>query len=352
MAYVSLNCTNIANNCIYCITESRHLIDFEYIMVLFLAVISVTGVVLNSIANFIFLFSKNMNTKFLNLLKYYSLNCLLFNLNSLICEILYFTQRNIYTTNDGKFFQSYHWIFYITHPYLLISTVLYTFDGVLDIFIVYERIVLMRPKTKFLKHISARVISFSVFIFCCIVNIPINIGREVQINTIVVSNMSFEVFKYDMKNYYYQTIYMISVYFGNALRDLLPLIIGIVLNIYLIIVTIRFHKNRITISASLTNPNETIVFKKTNVNNTKLAFLLAMISFFFDAYSFGALIIYLTLPTKLYWITTVALLILYEVKHSANIFILLKLNMKFRRNFIFLMPKFISKCLENKTATT
>ena len=118
-------------------------------------IITVIGVVLNTIASFIFIFSKNMNTKFLCLLKHYTLNSLMINLNSIIVSVLYFTQENIYISNNGKFYQSYHWIFYLTYFHLSIYFVLYTFDGILDIFIVYERILLMKPKLKFLKHLSA-----------------------------------------------------------------------------------------------------------------------------------------------------------------------------------------------------
>ena len=44
--------------------------------------------------------------------------------------------------------------------------------------------------------------------------------------------------------------------------------------------------------------------------------------------------------------------LLYEIRHALSIVILLKLNKKFRRNFVFLMPKFMTKYFEKKTIST
>ena len=281
MVHFYLNCTKTTETTFECETGWWKFIDFVYIFPLTRMIISIIGIVLNSIASFIFIFSKNMNTKFLNLLKHYTINSLMINLNSLILSILFFTQQNIYISNNGRFYQSYHWVFYFTYFYTSIFIVLYTFDGILDIFMVYERILLMKPKFKFLKHISAHVISFSVFLFCCIINIPINIGKGVQKNTIEVNNVSLGMFKIYLKKFNYQTLFSISVLSTNAIRDILPLIIGIVLNVYLVIVTIRFHKNRTSITT-----DKAIIFKKTNINNTKLAFILGMISAYFHINNF------------------------------------------------------------------
>ena len=210
----------------------------------------------------------------------------------------------------------------------------------------------MKPKFKFLKHKSASMISFSVFLFCCVINIPINIGKGVQKNTIEVNNVSLEVFKIYLRKFNYQALFSISVLSTDAIRDLLPLIIGIVLNIYLVIVTIRFHKNRTSTSTSISNSSEANIFKKTNVNNTKLAFILGMISAYFHIFNFSLMFFSLEIPLEVLLIAAQINTLLFEIRHSFSIFILLKLNKKFRDNFIFLMPKFISKCLENKTTTT
>ena len=217
---------------------------------------------------------------------------------------------------------------------------------------VYERIVLMKPKLKFLKHLSARVISSSVFIFCCFINIPTNINGDIKKITIDLNDKSLEVFEPDLKKFNYQTLYMISVLSTSAIREFVPLIIGIVLNLYLVIVTIRFHKNRTSIISSISNSNEAIIFKKTNINNTKLAFILGIISVYFYVINFSLLFLSFVIPLEVLLIPYQINTLLFGIRHSLSIFILLKLNKKFRHNFIFLMPKFISKCLENKTTTT
>ena len=204
----------------------------------------------------------------------------------------------------------------------------------------------MKPKFKFLKHKSASMISFSVFLFCCVINIPINIGKGVQKNTIEVNNVSLEVFKIYLRKFNYQALFSISVLSTDAIRDLLPLIIGIVLNIYLVIVTIRYHKNRTSVTT-----DETIIFKKTNIKNTKLAFILGMISAFFHINNFCWLILFFILPLEVLLIAGEINALLFDIRHSFSILFLLKFNAKFRNNFIPLMPKFISKSLENKAET-
>ena len=174
-------------------------------------------------------------------------------------------------------------------------------------------------------------------------------GKEVQKNTIDVNNVSLEVFEMYFRQFNY--IFTISVLSTNAIRDLLPLIIGIVLNVYLVIVTIHFHKNRTSISTSISNSSEANIFKKTNVNNTKLAFILGMISAYFHIFNFSLMFFSLEIPLEVLLIAAQINTLLFEIRHSLSIFILLKLNKKFRSNFIFLMPKFLSKCFENKTAT-
>ena len=72
MVHFYLNCTKATEINFECGTESWKFIDFVYIFPLTRMIISIIGVVLNSIASFIFIFSKNMNTKFLCLLKHYN----------------------------------------------------------------------------------------------------------------------------------------------------------------------------------------------------------------------------------------------------------------------------------------
>ena len=83
--------------------------------------------------------------------------------------------------------------------------------------------------------------------FCFVVNIPRNIGWEVQANEIIVTNpnVTVEMFEYGIREFRHQTVFMISIFFANTIPDLLPILICTVLNIYLIILTIRFIKERI-----------------------------------------------------------------------------------------------------------
>ena len=49
----------------------------------------------------------------------------------------------------------------------------------MDIYIVYSRIQVLYPKWKFLVKTSINKIALVMIIFCVLVNVPINLGRQV-----------------------------------------------------------------------------------------------------------------------------------------------------------------------------
>ncbi len=91
------------------------------------------GVICNAICIYIFTFSNNMNTKFLQLLNFYSFNSFLYNLNDLFLIII--SIRNfdsIYQTTDAiKIYSTrYKFLFYVGHIYFTIRSVVFTFGGI------------------------------------------------------------------------------------------------------------------------------------------------------------------------------------------------------------------------------
>lgn len=146
-------------------------------------VFSVIGIILNTL-NIIILSSKNFKEKFNKYLNIYSLNSLILNLNDLIFYSLYFVPND-----DFKYLYSF--AFFYSHIYLVIWSISYSFAGVLDIFIIYERIQQFNPSIKFLLKKKACVISSWVLAYCIVINIPLNLSRKVTLGTfIMVSNLS------------------------------------------------------------------------------------------------------------------------------------------------------------------
>ena len=123
-------------------------------------VISLIGLINNAFCVYIFYIAKNMNAKFLKMLKYFTINSLFVNLFDLILTIIYFIVNDFFYTliylNGEKTQQvyptfegiSYFKLYYIV-SYQSVWTIFWFFGASFDIFIVYERIQLYLPKLKF-----------------------------------------------------------------------------------------------------------------------------------------------------------------------------------------------------------
>jgi len=78
--------------------------------------------------------------------------------------LLYFNCTNILSYLEEKFYQ--------------ILIIIFNYEGLMDIFILYDRIHILYPKLKFLAKVSVYKISVVIFLFAFIINIPINLSRQ------------------------------------------------------------------------------------------------------------------------------------------------------------------------------
>ena len=336
MVYIRLNCTEITNDFLRCIKEYEYLYDFENIMLVITLITSIFGMAFNSVSTYIFFTSKNLNFRFLQLVKYFNLNSLLTNVNIFILTIVYLTTyQTHYRSNFGNFFDDIHWGYYFTHAYLFFYVTFFSVSGVLDIFIVFDRIQIMNPNIKFLKSLSARIIFFSVLIYCCILNMSVNLSRKVSVTTIEFENKTVQVYEYKLRKFSSQGIIMLLIYFSNFIRDLVPFFLEIITNAYLVSLTYTFIKKKSSLNS---NPKQ-IAFNLTQINNAKMAFVISLLSSTIHVMNFSLLIILITLPSEAYWIGGNVSLGIMNTRHAFSIFIYLKLNKKFRQNFFRLMPK-------------
>ena len=81
MKSITLNCTDVSSADINCEYVSSTYISFEKLGIIISLIFSIFGLISNSICVYIFYLSKNMEAKFLQMLKYFTLNSLFANLN-------------------------------------------------------------------------------------------------------------------------------------------------------------------------------------------------------------------------------------------------------------------------------
>lgn len=171
--FQTINCTNSS-----CSTISETYINSTSILVGILLIISFIGIVFNSISVYIFFISKSMKTRFFQYLKIFSIHSLLTNLNDFLFYILFIAlNQTIYMSGDALLYTSETFIRYHTYFYLLAWSYIYTFGGIISIFIVYERLQMYNPGLKFMSKLSPLVISIIVIMVSILINLPVNISR-------------------------------------------------------------------------------------------------------------------------------------------------------------------------------
>lgn len=301
-------------------------------------VLSLIGIVTNSISILIFVSFSNTKKKFFSFLKYYTINSLICNINDSVLIILLINLKNDLLM-DMDTYQIYHKkyisILYIIRVYEVIRSIVYSFGCCLDIFIIYERIQLYAPNYTFLIKKSARRITLFIIIYCIFLNIPANFSHEIVSIEISLESDNIQIYSYAVSEYMANKVFGIVLLVTYFVRDALTFIIMIVLIIVLIYSIKKYYIQRL--SLNVVNRNTNIIFKKSALNNCKIAVIMCFLIGSLHAFSVYNLIKrhYFSASTK-----DVALYSLFfALKNSVNIFIFIKFNKIFRRNFQMMLPK-------------
>ena len=98
---------------------------------------------------------------------------------------------------------------------------LYTYAGIMDIIIVYERILLYKPTIKFMRKTKAAKNSFYIFVFSIIINIPIILSRKIKKYEFQFEDRKLNVYEHQAR--YFFSYHFIIVFLANCVRDIIPL---------------------------------------------------------------------------------------------------------------------------------
>lgn len=334
----------------WCVILDKEYFTFEHITLLILIGTSLFGIICNSISAFIFVFSNNSTTKFLKFLKFYSINSMISSLNVFAYSLVYFFLNRVVLKYNGQIFFKNEDTVIIHIIFYNIFVLLYTFNGVLDIFLVYERIQIYLPNLKFLRSKSAGTISFAVLLYSLVINIPVNLSRTVHQQRITIeSNEPITVYYYGLRTFNYNKIFLLSILICNFTRDILSFIIEMILNVVLIVTITRFYKSRMTINV---NTPSTFAFRRTDINNSKIALFMNFLSAFFHVTTFSLVILIEYVSFDVYNYVSKIFIIIFSFRQSLNFFLFLKLNKKFRRNFYVLIPNFLMNLRHKRSVNT
>lgn len=321
-------------------------------------VITLTGSLLNALSLFIFIFSNNMDTKFLRLLKCYIVNSLVVTVNHFVLFTLLafitsspLTNRNIYyngkmMSNSLQFTQYYSYIF------LPVWTISYSYGSLLDITIVYERILMYLPKLKFMRNVQIYVYLLVFLLLSCVINLPANFSRDIYSLAMNLTNspLNDTIVVYTIKKriFHYNDLFTVCLYASTFMRDILTLVIEIAVTVILLITMYRFYnKKRETVARTSTEAissineqsSDAIIFRRTDMRNSQITLYICFISFVSHVGSFLALIVLYFNHSDLYTYIVGFFGFFFLIRHSVNFVLFLKLNKKFKRNFVILLPK-------------
>lgn len=332
-----LNCTS-NNEC----THDGPPVSFEFSFWFYLIIccLSLCGITLNSISVFIFSYSSDMKNKFFQLLKVFSISCLVVSFNELFISGFYislYRTKIRYNLNGRMLDTSSIGVFIFTYIYIGIRQIFSLYGGVLDLVIINERIQLYNPKWKFLAKKTAFQLAFYVLIFCVAINIPSIISKDIySFNLELVEfNKTITMFDYEPRKFNNQIVFDWILATFIFIRDIIALALDITFTILLISALVNYKKQKMAVVRS-TGTNK-VIYKKEDIDAVRTALFLVFLSAFAHIINFSIHIIYRldTTPNKfIYVLVGMTGNFLITTRYSFNFFIFLKLNKIFKNNFL------------------
>ena len=328
---LTLNCTQIAENFLNCSSPSESNNLFFLTATWMVLIQSAIGFTLNSIASYILIKCIKIDkSRFWRLLRIYTFNCVLINLNDTVLGLLALSVNEIiYYYRSEPYLSSKNFTIYYVFCSQTIWSLTYTFSSLLDLLIVYERILIYLPSLKFLRNKSATSIFFGILVYTVVLNVPIFMSREYgefQVN--FNESTSVGVYFVDFKEYQYQNVFLAILYTFLSLRDILQLILDICFNITLIVLALKYYKTRKSLNKEQ--------HQSSALNNTKIAFIICLFSAIVQLSAIIPLLAAsLNASPEVYSKSAQLLGLLNGLKHTSNFFFLFGLNSKFRNALMF-----------------
>lgn len=339
-----LNCSSQNKDCVIQGVAQSHIPDIFYYSQI---CIPLTGSLLNGLCLYIFFCnSRSMNTKFLIYYRFSLAISFFVTLNYL----LFFLAAAFVVGRDpdqrfekNYFIRSYDFMAYCVYAFIPITSSAYTFGSLLDIVIIYERILLYVPTIKFLRNIKVYFHLIVILVITLIVNLVPNLSRTVSTDCLSFNHtLNISVYLPGKRYFYYNSIFNASLYTSRFLRDILVLAVELLATIILVISIVRFSnaKSRAqSTNEESTSSNKILYLRNINMNISKITLCVCGLSTITHISIFVLLIALADSIVIDLILFIIGYLLL--IRHCLNFFILYKLNKKFKRNFITLIPEWL-----------
>ena len=276
---------------------------------------------------------------------YFRLNVI----NSIILSLIIATSFIGLTKNVFEFTNSYAANFYFCFIYTPLLSTFYLNNSLLEIFIVVERCLYFMPsRCNKLKLINYKILGVVTFLLSFLVSLPLLFLTYPKYKDFEIEiNSTFRLYFWEMSNLSMSSVGKMITYLMYFLRDILPLILKLCLNL-ISVIFIRNYKKRLqqeklAFALKLTNPsivqtenirktkftNQERYISKRDRNQTYMAIILSVLSLFKHLFYLTAYILISLEEFDLFSI----FFSLLTLKHISNFFILYKFSYLFRTEF-------------------
>lgn len=316
------NETNL-NNCSF--TESK---NWSKISTLFYAhgLFSLVSAVFCLISVIVFVFGKDMNTRFLKFIRIF---VIIHFFDSALMTIgllgsILINEVAVNVIDKGEYLIT-PYLSYCLVAYTCLSSVQWAFISILELLITWERILMFVPTFTFLKKKSQLSLSLIILAYAICINMPININRQVfeqQIGSI--DNRTVSIYWYgndfDYSDNSIKKIHVWAIYISSGIRLVLPLLGEVILNLVLLI----------RIRIAMKNPTSQRALKQAAKNNTIFSMIVSLFSIVFNSLILAALIFQINDMRSFYVLAHAGTAVFVEVKRYVYFFLLYNLNKKFK----------------------
>lgn len=281
-------------------------------------------------------FSKNTQTRFFKFIKIDSIICLIDNLNTLICSVIFlrFVDR-VYRPSGTSvsFYDENVFNTYFTYVYTVLRAPLHTYSSCVDIILVYEKIQFYTKDKNFITKRSAYSLSLLLALYSIVLNISPYVSRDIQVIRLqTVTNETLELKSYKVRSFEnYQTIFLVSLFLSGFIRDVGHLFVLIGISIRLIVV-INKYNNRLS---TVISKKKQKLMKNNFMNDCKNVLFKSTFSCLYNFINYYYNIDHLYGTSYLMNMSIYYILgILGCIRSSMNFLIMLKYNTIFRTNFL------------------
>ena len=288
---------------------------------------SLLDICFNTVALYILIHMKYK--KFFQIVTIMTFNSLIVNLNDSVVFIYGLMIRDqIYIAHSTIFYPDHSYVNFMTYIFYPIWNISYSFGSLLDTYLVYERIQLLRAELKFIKNTPVWIVALFLLFIACSLNITVYLSREVNVR-ILNTNTSNKTLYFIDTTYISQNIgFIFYTYFNNFVRDGITVLIDILFNISLVQSMKRFNARHLFLS---TQSHSVSILKKSERKNIFIAFILCLMSVFIHIVSFLTFMLFISGLKSVWTFTSLINGILHSIKNAMNFFIYLLLNEKFKK---------------------